>query len=212
MDTQNDFTLLHPRPSASSNGNKSPVIRKGRCSHFNIADVSQFKCHRVGSGWPRTRSKVMTQQDVVQPDSSRGPQFFFSALCDLFPALLTVNKTGLVLSRSVIKKLPVFMAFCCFFEEGGWFLEFRKGDSSSAVLIHSIFNCTGKTLAPVPGTGAARGRKQCLEFVKKKKKTWVIPTCQTQNERLLFLKELLRLPLFYAVQKSQTHVISHQII
>lgn len=56
---------------------RSPVIRKGQCFHFNIADVSQFKCHHVCSRWPLTHTKAMTQHSVQPTDNSRCPRSVF---------------------------------------------------------------------------------------------------------------------------------------
>lgn len=60
------------------------------------------------------------------------------------------------------------MVFSCFSggeKKGCW--NSKRVTHPSSLLIHSIFHHTGKTLASVPGTGAERRRKQCLEFVKK---------------------------------------------
>lgn len=51
-------------------------------------------------------------------------------------------------------------------KKGCWYS--KRVTHPSSLMIHSIVRSTGKTLAPVSGTGAERGRKQCLEFVKKK--------------------------------------------
>lgn len=193
---QDDVTLLYLHSSASSNGEKEvQSSRKDQCFHFNIADVSQFKCHHVCSRWPLTHTKVMMQHDVQPTDNSRCPWpvfWYFLDLCDLFTEPVTVRWDCLLLQHFVSKKLSVFMAFCCFWRErkGCWYS--KRLTHPSSLLIHFIFHCTGKALAPVSGTGAERGRKQCLEFVKKKNKknTWVIPTCQTQAELLLFPNEL----------------------
>lgn len=109
------------------------------------------------------------------------------------------------------------MAFCLFLGFfGGGLLEFKKGDSSSSVLIHSIFNHTGKTLALVPGTGAERGRKQCLEFVQKKKKLESFPHVKlklSSSSSQMSCYGCFNVPLFKLYKKiSNIYTIFHQIM
>lgn len=119
-------------------GERSPVIRKGQCFHFNIADVSQFKCHHVCSRWPWTHTKVMTQHNVQPTDNSRGPGsvfwFFFFWIVWRFVWFIyrtSDSEMELFFSSSTLSlKSSLFLWH--FFVFGGkkQLLVFKKGDSS----------------------------------------------------------------------------------